>query len=296
MSPTALLESALAAAGRGWHVFPLRPGEKRPAIRDWERRATVDPDRITRCWTAGGPAFNIGIACGPSGLVVIDLDPPKPGQETPPETWRLPGVRDGADVFAVICEHHGPPLPLETFITDTARGGMHLYYRQPPGPPLTNTAGRLGWLVDTRAHGGYVLAPGSVTTNGTYTVIHDTDPAPLPTWLLPLLATNDPDRTDTASVGELLEALARRSSYTAAALRGELERVLAAQPGDRNHTLNAAAYALGQLVAVGFLPYDLAAEALDRAATAIGLPPRERAATIRSGLKAGARCPRSVPA
>ncbi|HLL35130.1 MAG TPA: bifunctional DNA primase/polymerase, partial [Streptomyces sp.] len=28
---SALLRAALAAAGRGWHVFPLRPGSKVPA-------------------------------------------------------------------------------------------------------------------------------------------------------------------------------------------------------------------------------------------------------------------------
>ncbi len=27
-----LLTAALAAAGKGWHVFPLRPGTKRPAL------------------------------------------------------------------------------------------------------------------------------------------------------------------------------------------------------------------------------------------------------------------------
>ncbi|WP_174855817.1 bifunctional DNA primase/polymerase, partial [Streptomyces rishiriensis] len=29
---SALLRAALDAAARGWHVFPLRPGTKRPAL------------------------------------------------------------------------------------------------------------------------------------------------------------------------------------------------------------------------------------------------------------------------
>ncbi len=46
----------LAAARHGWHVFPLRPGEKRPAsaFRDWERYATTHPDRIQAFWSGAG--------------------------------------------------------------------------------------------------------------------------------------------------------------------------------------------------------------------------------------------------
>jgi hypothetical protein len=86
-----LLTAALAAAAQGFHVFPLRPGTKRPALhgekscprtgpcrdghRGWEQRATTDLGRIRQCWSAA--PFNIGIATGPSGLVVVDLDTPK---------------------------------------------------------------------------------------------------------------------------------------------------------------------------------------------------------------------------
>lgn len=181
-TPTnAVLDAALAYAARGWHVFPLRPGDKRPAFPDhdaarcnardprckdghqgWEPRATIDPARIERAWTAR--PFNIGIACGPSGLVVIDLDRPKPGQ-TPPPAYRQPGIRDGADVLAMLCEANDQPLPVDTYAVRTASGGMHLYYAAPTAAPLGNSAGRLGWLIDTRARGGYVVAAGS-TVNG----------------------------------------------------------------------------------------------------------------------------------
>ena len=67
------LWSALAAADAGWHVFPCAPGSKRPALRqNWQDLATTDQGRI-RAWWARQP-YNVGIACGPSGLVVIDLD------------------------------------------------------------------------------------------------------------------------------------------------------------------------------------------------------------------------------
>ena len=73
------LWSALAAADLGWHVFPCAPGAKRPALREnWQDLATTDADRV-RSWWARQP-YNVGIACGPSGLVVIDLDVAHDGQ------------------------------------------------------------------------------------------------------------------------------------------------------------------------------------------------------------------------
>ncbi|MFC7591275.1 bifunctional DNA primase/polymerase [Nonomuraea antimicrobica] len=83
---------ALAAARRGWHVFPVAIGDKPPAkgFTDWGANATTDPDLIRRWWTRA--PYNIGIACGPSGLVVVDLDTQKPGMEglrpRPPGTCR----------------------------------------------------------------------------------------------------------------------------------------------------------------------------------------------------------------
>ena len=73
------------------------------------------------------------------------------------------------------------------------------------------------------------------------------------------------------------------------------DRVRSAPVGQRNHTLNSAAYSLGQLVAAGALDQDRAVEALTAAAESAGLEPAEIAATIDSGLTAGARRPRVVP-
>ncbi|WP_040692357.1 bifunctional DNA primase/polymerase [Nocardia vinacea] len=66
---------AFAAAARGWPVFPLRPGGKKPAIKRWPELASTDEDRIHRWW-GYNPRYNVAIATGPpSGLHVIDLDP-----------------------------------------------------------------------------------------------------------------------------------------------------------------------------------------------------------------------------
>src|SRR5664280_812303 len=282
-----LLRSALDHACRGWPVFPLRPGDKRPAIRDWEARATTDPNRIRRAWTAA--PYNVGVACGRAALVVVDLDTPKTGTDVPAR-WRQPRLVDGANVLAALAEHAGARLPIQSYTVGTASGGRHLYFTAPEGPPLRNTAGRLGWLIDTRAAGGYVVGAGSTINGHSYTPILDLPVAPLPPWITGLLRTTESPPTPV--FGPMLAGVERRSRYAATALRGELERVLAAQPGGRNHALNAAAFALGQLTATGLLPADLASDALAQAAQAIGLPTREAAATIRSGLTAGTRSPR----
>ncbi|NRQ32992.1 bifunctional DNA primase/polymerase [Nonomuraea sp. NN258] len=292
------LPYALAAAARGWHVFPLTPGDKVPLKGwKWKEHHTTDPDTIRRFWT--GAACNIGIATGPSGLVVIDLDTPKDGEQPPPP-WDLPGVNDGADVLALLCEQAGQPLPLETFQVRTRRGGTHLYFTAPEGLTLGNTSGvkgqGLGWLIDTRACGGYVVGPGSFVDlpdgTGSYEMIHTADPAPLPSWLAERLTRSDHDHQP-VRVSDVLAALGNQSKgYATTALRNELQHVLDARPGTRNHTLNAAAFALGQLVAAGLLPHRLTEDALHTAAQAIGLSSREAAATIRSGLTAGARQPR----
>jgi hypothetical protein len=283
-----LLAAALDHARLGWRVFPLRPGDKRPAVRDWETRATTDPDRIARAWNVG--AFNIGIATGPSGLVVVDLDKPKRGQEPPP-AFRQPGIRDGGDVLAALADANDQPLPTDTYTVRTGSGGTHLYFTAPPDVALRNTAGRLGWLIDTRAAGGYVIAAGSTVDNRTYTTFVDVDTAPLPTWLAERLT----DPTPTAATDDRgAPIVGSPTAYAAAALRGELDRVLAAAEGSRNHTLNAAAFALGQLAAGGLLSRQLVEDALTLAGQAIGLDPRECAATVRSGLDAGERTPRTA--
>ncbi|MBB5958413.1 hypothetical protein FHS29_005021 [Saccharothrix tamanrassetensis] len=307
---------ALDLAAKGFHVFPLRVGTKnRPALhgaracprtgvcrdghRGWEQRATTDPDRIRACWSVA--PFNIGIACGPSGLLVVDLDIPKSPDDVPPERWSRRGARTGRDVFGLVCADAGHPVP-DTLSVSTPSGGEHLYFRALAGAQLRNTGGELGnglgWKVDTRAWGGYVVGPWSTTEHGTYESSGDGPPVDLPTWLHRRLAPK-PRTTRTAPI---VSAPERLPGYVAAAVRGERQRVAQAAPGAHSSTLFIAAFALGQLVGAGLLPSATAESELHAAAMGIiGTPgclctDREIIRTITNGLREGAGKPRRVPA
>jgi hypothetical protein len=82
------------------------------------------------------------------------------------------------------------------------------------------------------------------------------------------------------------------TSYGAAALRSEADRVRSARVGERNDTLNSAAYSLGQLVAASALDHASAVQALTGAAADAGLEAAEITCTIESGLSAGLKQPR----
>lgn len=262
----ALLRAALDAAERGWHVIPLRPGDKRPAghaekycpgtdrcangHKTPEQRATTDTELLATAWALR--PYNVGIATGPSGLLVIDLDTLK--SEEPK------GTPDGVANFAALCERAGQVVPA-TYRVRTARGGEHLYFTQPPGARLHSTAGRLAKKIDTRGWGGYVVAPGSTTRHGTYTVLDDRAPAPLPGWLCQTLSTRPKPPQNAMATSTKC-----RSGYAGAALRGEVRNVATAADGTRNATLLRAARALGRLVASGDLGRGEVEEALSRAA------------------------------
>ncbi|MFD3922516.1 bifunctional DNA primase/polymerase [Streptomyces sp. NPDC058595] len=284
-----LLTAALDAAERGWHVFPLRSGDKRPALHGegactgsgdcadghlkWEQRASTSASRIRKCW--GYAPANVGIATGPSGLVVVDLDMPKTNGQS---LKGSEGTPCGVTTFTALCERAGQEVPA-TYRTRTASGGQHLYFTAPPGVRLANTAGKLGPLIDTRAWGGYVVGAGSTTAAGNYTVIDPAPVAPLPDWLCALLTLRQVSRAVTAT-----PTPRRGSAYATAALRAETANVANAGEGVRNFTLLRAARALGRFVASGDLDRGEVQEALKGAGLAAGLRESECTPVITSAL------------
>lgn len=283
-----LHDCARDLAGEGAFVFPCRPGAKVPATKNGLKDATTNVAQVDKWWTKN-PDYNVAVSCGPTELVVIDLDQGPTAVETvdghPEVVWHDP---DGFGSWARLLDAGPHPWPT-TMEVGTPRGGLHLIFLTPDGVHIRNSAGKLGNGIDVRAEGGYVLVPPSVTEHGTYTTQSDSvAPADLPGWLVDLLTVQPaPARPDLAT---RLDAPA--GSYGQAALERELGRVAIAPIGQRNDTVNRAAYNLGQLIAAGALQLEETADALLLAATRAGISEEEAEATIKSGLRAGLRSPR----
>ncbi|MGD6765977.1 bifunctional DNA primase/polymerase [Streptomyces sp. BH097] len=302
-----LLASASRYADLGMHVHPLRVGGKMPLWSNWEARATRDPELIEHTWSRA--PFNIGVACGPSSLIAVDLDIPHEDDAPPPPELAEAGVVDGSTMLALLVERTPGAEIAPTMTVRTPSGGRHLIYRAPADLRVRNTARTIGWQIDTRAAGGYVVGIGSVVDGKPYVLENGiTEPAVLPDWLLTLITTpaSPPKAGARASQAEIdarLQALSsggtREERWATGILRSECRDLASMTPNSgRNDRLNKAAYRAGQLVGAGLLDQVVAEEELTAAATAAGLGTEyahEIEKTLGSGMRAGLKRPRYMP-
>ncbi|MEU3877745.1 bifunctional DNA primase/polymerase [Streptomyces sp. NPDC029704] len=336
--------TALRCASRGWPVHPLAPGRKTPAANCEACRqpghtaagcpcrqagrwchgfhaATLDTGRI-HAWWGAHPALGVGVACGPARLVVIDVDAhatPLPGRDRVlpgipiGDHINLTGLSTGFHTLAVLAALRQQPSPADdsgTLRVRTPSGGLHIWYRtEEPRRWLCSagsSAGRaLAWQVDVRAHGGYIVAPGTTTSSGTYTALPGaTEPAPLPTWLAHDLQRTGHLQTPAVPAPRPVPPRAKQAVIAAGGDDSRVQRTITSVLDDVtdcgrvsegagfSSTLNRAAYTIGGLVAAGLLPHS-DAERLLREAAATARPGQERRAEqiIRSGLAAGTQRP-----
>lgn len=269
------LDAALNLAGRGWHVLPVKPRGKLPATKHGLKDATRDAAQI-RGWWANGSRYGLAVACEPSGMVVLDVDP-----------------RNGGDGTLARLEAEHGPLPA-TVEAQTGGDGRHLCYRAPGG----DLVGSLGPGLDVK-HRGYILVSPSVHPSGkSYRWTRGPDEhelADLPAAWAALLRKPAQQAPRRSAAPTRPCAGADGSAYGLAALRAECDAVRSAGEGARNNRLNEAAYAAGQLIAGGELAEAFATDELARAGTDAGLGEREIQLTLRSGSEAGKREPRQAP-
>lgn len=296
-------------------MHPLAPGRKTPVAncpecRDRHHRpadcaclpggrpchgfhaATTDAVRIDTWWSHT-PGRGVGIACGGADLIVIDVD--AHSAQVPGRDHLLPGIpihdsvnlrglASGFDTLALLAALRGRPSPADdtgTLRVRTPSGGLHVWYRNPyPAVRLrcsTGSSGKvaLAWQVDVRADGGYIVAPGTRTAQGTYRREGAARlPAALPEWLGEELARTGhvvrPPRPPEAP-------RARRTGRPPATDGLRVFEPLLADVADCAGTpegaaftekLNKAAYTAGGLVAAGHLDEDSARTLLREAARA----------------------------
>lgn len=292
-----MIEAALQAQRRGFHIFPVTAGLKIPhpkaGYRDeqngfhgWGETATNDINQTIRFWTQVDPYANVGIACKPSQLLVIDLDTAKGDWNLRGTEWAymhdVLGPRvNGADLWDEMCWKNNPDGegPMATYAVRTGSGGLHLYYQWPAHWPRISQASPVKGVVDVRGnggqYGGYVLAEGSQTAAGAYLPPYGSGvPVMLaPEWIRALVAERPAQ-----------PKIHRQSGIRqpgAVSWSGLVDSVRNAGEGNRNNALLWAARAMCSDGA----PEGEAIDVLGQAATVAGLPWHEIERTIQSAYR-----------
>lgn len=151
-----MLKYALEYLARGWSVFPIVAGDKKPRLAKWAEFQKRAPtlEEVTRWWTLH-PTDGIALATGPvSGVVVIDVDGGK-----------CPNV--DTDLISRTGRESG--------------NGRHLFCKWQKG--IRNRTNLIEG-VDIRGEGGYVILPPSLHASGrTYAWISEGKPGKVPAWV-----------------------------------------------------------------------------------------------------------------
>lgn len=247
---------------------------KHPRTKHGLKDATTDEQTI-RSWWSRWPSANVGLRTG-ERFDVLDVD-----------------GEPGAEALEEFCIAAGIDLPAGPW-SRTGGGGEHRLYA------ATGIGNRAGLLtkVDWRGRNGYIVAPPSLHASGRRYewVLPATSDLP---WLpQPLMALIDPPKPIAKAVGEyrpLPGGSGDGTSYGLRALDAEIEELSRAPQGVRNHTLNACAFNLYQLVAGGELTEGVVEDRLRSAAGAIGLGEFEVNQTLGSARAGGMASPRNAP-
>lgn len=285
-----ILPTALAAAGRGYPVIPVRITAKGkfPAIRTahpegdprrgkcrgecgasghgiWD--ASCDEARVLDLFAAAPGATGYAVGCGmePHNILGLDLD-------------RKNGA-DGVARLLEIAETCGFAIP-DTIEVVTPNGGLHKWLTLPRGTHVPNYVGRVGLIaapgIDIRSRGGQLVGPGSRGPAGTYRLASAPDAAiaTAPDGLVKLLMTaRAPGARDE-----------RRPMSHGRRIHGLVATLLEAQPGQRNSMLFWTACRMAETVNEGGIGDRDARELLLSAAERIGLDHSEAAQSISSAF------------
>jgi Bifunctional DNA primase/polymerase, N-terminal/AAA domain len=158
------LGAALAYAGAGIYVLPVRSGTKHPGSvvgAQWQTKSSRDP-AVLAAWHAGTD-HGVAVDLGRSGLVVIDVDRPA---DLP--AWLVTELTESA-------------APYQSTRPDTPGRGHHIF-RQPDGRTIgCGRSGLAGCGLDVRGVGGVIVVePTTHPSGGEYRWITTGDIPELP--------------------------------------------------------------------------------------------------------------------
>ncbi|MHC2163116.1 bifunctional DNA primase/polymerase [Bradyrhizobium ottawaense] len=283
------LDVALNLARAGAFVFPCQssgPNKKQPCKGVyWRSASTRDEVQIRHLWSRHPDAVP-GIDLAKSGLVVIDCDRK---------------LNNGLEWFQAKAAQHHDALD-NVPQTDTPSGGRHHFYQNTFDPPHGNGRGQLPPKreadVDVRGHGGFVIGPGALFSDGSGLYQgHGSifDAPPVPDWLVDILKPA-PSKPIAFTVTSEPVSDVRLSAYGETALQELLADLASAPPGARNDEANRISFRVGQLVGGGCLDRSSALSALQSAALSWGIRPTDKSlgprGTIARALQAGEKEPR----
>jgi putative DNA primase/helicase len=272
---------ARRAVGLHLSVVPLKPRSKIPSVPHGIDDAITTRMGV-RARAETHPNDNYGIVLDDK-IFVVDID-----------------SADGWAALKALERQYGElPATVETI---TARGS-HLLFRARPGEPVPSSTGKLGDGIDVKGDRSHAVLAGSMHPDGTRyryapgRALGEIKIAKAPGWLLK--AVREPRRRDD-QVPRRIDAAARvrgdgrMTRYGKTALNSELDRLRQTEEGERNTTLNKAAFVLAGLCTAGALDEATVRASLTETAREIGLEKDEIRKTLDSAMGAGMRAPRDL--
>lgn len=182
MSFQSATEAALAYAKLGWYVFPVQPKpSKKPLTAHGFKDSSIDEATI-RSWWSKWPDAQVGIDCGSSGIVAVDIDD-----------------HDGVDGFIsweFLEMENG--LAMCSLAMKTPKGkGVQLFFGDKNKECIRRIAIKPG--IDILGFGGYTIVPSPASPERTWAYGDPSIPeilTPIPRWLASI-AYGNAEKTET---------------------------------------------------------------------------------------------------
>lgn len=307
--PESLIDQAISLGERGYYVIPMRvwrntngEHEKLPLI-GWVNGigASKDPSVIRNMTTKfGDPAWDeathIAVACEPSGIVVVDIDPyfdeeadDRVEGDRLIREWRELAEENGEE--PLLAGDGDPSTVYDPPWVTTISNGVHVYLKADPSKPLSNSVKDITPCIDIRGVGGLIVLyyPEIMPPAAELPM--------MPEWLYAMARESSVEETTPVAPPEQPKYNEGEAgtSYGLSALQAELDGIQTAWEADDgtfNRTLNRHCFAVGQLAGGGELDPADAHEALRGKLAELGAPSSQYK-TVDSGFLSGFDRPRS---